>query len=314
MTVRTEKMNITEKKRSGRIISIQHFSLDDGPGIRTTVFLKGCGLNCVWCHNPEAIRANPELLYRSEKCVGCRLCESVCQTKAHRFENEGHTVDRKLCVSCGKCTEICPAGALELAGKTVSVEEVLQEVLTDSVFYRRSGGGVTVSGGEPLVQAGFVTELLKACRENGLHTCIETCGYGKKEDLLALREWTDLFLYDCKLTDEALHKKYTGVSNLPILENLDALCGTGARVFLRCPMIPDINLTKDHFDGIARLANRYKNIEEIHLEPYHPLGINKRMALGKPLEYERTEFLNAEELISSAEYIQQKVSAKVKIL
>ena len=296
----------------GRIINVQHFSVDDGPGIRTTVFLKGCPLRCAWCHNPESQKTCLELSFRSDKCTACGICAAVCHAGVHEFTGGVHTVHRERCDHCGNCAKNCGYDALDVEGKDVSLAALMEQILLDRVFYKRSGG-VTVSGGEPLMQAAFTRQLLADCKAEGLHTCVETCGYGSPEDILAIAEYTDLFLFDYKLTDSALHKRWTGVSNKRILENLDLLCRNGAQIVLRCPMIPEVNLCPEHYEGIAMLAGKYPNILQIDLEPYHPLGIGKLHSLSRTSEYERAEFLEKEALEDVREWIQKRVSAIVKI-
>ena len=297
----------------GRVINIQHFCVDDGPGIRTVIFLKGCPLRCAWCHNPESQKRSSEYMYRASKCTGCGVCASVCEKGVHSFENGIHTIDREACALCGRCVRTCCNDALGVSGYDVDVSEVVNEVLADKVFYKNSGG-VSVSGGEPLAQMEFTYAILAACKRHGIHTCIETCGYGKVEDLRDLAEVTDIFLFDYKLTDKALHKKYTGVDNGLILANLEMLCGLGAEIILRCPMIPDVNMTTDHYDGIAATANKYANIKEIHLEAYHPHGVDKAAALGRVAEYDRREFLERSELDEVCRYIGQRTRVRVAIL
>ncbi|MBE5817492.1 MAG: glycyl-radical enzyme activating protein [Clostridiales bacterium] len=298
---------------SGTIINVQHFCVDDGPGIRTTVFLKGCPLRCAWCHNPESQSNACEYMFRQYKCTDCGICASVCKNGVHSFENGIHNVNRERCGLCGKCTLTCCADALEISGREITVCEIMDEVLADRVFYKRSGG-VTISGGEPLFQSEFTFALLLACKDKGIHTCIETCGYGKAEDIKRIAELCDIFLFDYKLTDSALHKKYTGVNNELILENLKLICAMGASVILRCPMIPDVNMNEDHYNAIAELANKYPNVQEIHLEPYHPMGIGKAVSLGRTCDYDRSEFLERSELDDVCSYIADKVSVEVKVI
>ncbi len=264
----------------GNIFDIQKFCINDGPGIRTGVFFKGCPLHCVWCHNPESQKAAPQLMYSAEKCVLCGRCEAACDSFVHAFSEKGHTLDREKCIGCGKCADACPAEALSLAGKSMTADEVLEKVLRDEPFYKTSGGGMTVSGGEPFFQFGFLLELLVKAKEKGLHVCIETSGFTSAEKLSEAAKYTDIFLYDWKLTDPALHRKYTGVGNEGIRENLSLLSELQSPVILRCPIIPGVNDTEEHFRGIAKIAEEQDNITEVNIEPYHPLGIGKESRLG----------------------------------
>ena len=234
--------------------------MNDGPGIRTAVFLKGCPLSCVWCHNPESQRFEPEILFYKDKCTGCGRCRGIT------------AADRDF---------VCFNDAKEICGKTVSANEVTAEVLKDKPFYKNSGGGVTLSGGEPLAQYDFSLELLKKAKENGIHTAIETCGYAEKSKILEIAKYVDLFLFDCKETDPELHKEYTGFDNKIILENLKALSDAGSKIILRCPIIPGFNDRAEHFKGISEIAGKLSGIEHIEVEPFHPLGESKYSALGK---------------------------------
>lgn len=263
----------------GLIFDVQKFCIHDGPGIRTTVFLKGCPLRCAWCHNPESQSEKKELLFTSRLCVSCGACADSCP--AHIYASAPHTVDRSLCTACGKCTELCPTQALALTGRDMTAEQIMREILRDRAFYGDSGGGLTLSGGEPLMQFDFTLSLLRAAKENGLHTCLETCGFSEKEKLLQAAAYTDLFLYDWKCTDPSLHKRYTGADNEKILDNLRALDALGAAVILRCPIIPDVNDTDAHFSGIAALANSLACVKAVEIEPYHALGTDKAQRLGK---------------------------------
>lgn len=266
---------------TGTVFNIQKFCINDGPGIRTTVFVKGCPLNCAWCHNPESKNSEPELLYDKNKCTMCGKCADVCPNNCHSFENGEHTIDREKCIRCGKCAEFCYFQALEMAGNVMDSDEVLKEVLKDKAFYETSGGGLTVSGGEPMLHFDFTYELLKKAKEEGLHTAMETCGFAPEEKYIKIAEVTDLFLFDFKLWDADLHKKYIGADNSLILKNLEMLNEIGASIILRCPIIPTINDNSEHFKAIADTANRLKNVLEINIEPYHPLGENKNQKLGK---------------------------------
>lgn len=264
----------------GTVFNIQKFSVNDGPGIRTTVFLKGCPLRCLWCHNPESKSAKPEIFFDARKCIGCGRCMAECEQGCHRFENNEHIFDRNLCKACGKCAGACVAQSLETAGSEKTVAEVMAEVIKDKAFYDNSGGGLTISGGEPMFQFEFTYELLKAAKAQGLHTCMETCGYAREEDYRKVAELVDIFLFDYKETDPLKHKEFTGASNELILKNLKMLDELGAKTVLRCPIIPTLNDRDDHFEGIAKTANSLKNIIEINIEPYHPLGSGKSEMLG----------------------------------
>ena len=266
---------------SGTIFNIQKFSINDGPGIRTTVFMKGCPLNCLWCHNPESKGTHPDLFYDAKKCILCGACGAACEKGCHSFSEQGHIFNREECIRCGKCAESCVAEALEKVGYSITVEEAIGEVMKDVVFYQNSGGGMTLSGGEPMAQFAFTKELLTVAKEKGLHTCMETCGYAPWDHYDSIRDLVDIFLFDYKLTDPALHKQYTGVTNERILENLRKLDAAGAATILRCPIIPTINDTEEHFAGIAKTAESLQNVLEINIEPYHPLGNSKLQMLGK---------------------------------
>lgn len=264
----------------GKIFNIQRFCTSDGPGIRTTVFLKGCPLHCLWCHNPESQKSSPEIMYNESKCISCGRCAPLCEQYCHAFDGNKHIFDRKACIACGKCVSpLC--SALELSGKDSTVEKIISEVLKDAIFYKNSGGGLTLSGGEPLSQAGFCIELLKHAKKNGLHTCIETCGYAPRKAITESAHYTDLYLFDIKETDPALHKKFTGVDNSLILENLKLLDKLDKDIILRCPLIPDFNTRTDHILKIAQIANELDHIKEIQIEPYHEFGVPKYERLGK---------------------------------
>lgn len=263
----------------GTIFDIQRFCVHDGPGIRTTVFFKGCPLKCIWCHNPESQKKKPEIAYYPQKCIFCKACGAVCPQNCHAFTEEQHTFDRHHCVHCGKCTAACSAGALESIGRTETADAVLQEVLRDKAFYKNSDGGLTVSGGEPLMQGAFLIELLKGAKAAGLHTCIETCGFASKEILREVAQYTDLFLFDVKETDDARHKQLTGVPFAPIRKNLNYLNALGAKIILRCPLVPEINVRDAHLQEIARIAAELDQLLEVNVMAYHRLGDGKYDAL-----------------------------------
>jgi pyruvate formate lyase activating enzyme len=244
---------------NGTIFNIQRFCTNDGPGIRTTVFLKGCPLACLWCHNPESQSAAPELLFYRDKCTGCGRCRGIT----------------------AKDTDfLCYNEAKRICGKESSVEEVLEEVMKDKLFYDNSGGGMTLSGGEPLYQFDFAMALLREGKAKGLHTAMETCGFASAAQMEKIAPYVDLFLFDYKETDPALHKKFTGVDNAPILGNLRLLDRLGKDIVLRCPLIPAHNDRPDHLAGICALANELEHVIGVDIEPYHPLGESKYEALG----------------------------------
>ena len=266
---------------SGVVFNIQRFSVHDGPGIRTTVFLKGCPLNCVWCHNPEGIAAEPEIARSPNRCIECGECVEVCP---QRLPIPGVAADQEavdLCLVCGACAEACPCEARQVAGREMTVDEVMVEILKDRIFFEESCGGVTFSGGEPLWQAGFLQELLLACREQGIHTVVDTSGLAPWEELESAASLTDLFLYDVKLIDDRAHREFTGVSNAQILANLRRLGDGRQRIWVRVPVIPGINDSHENLEATADLAASIPGVERVCLLPYHPLGEDKLRRLGQ---------------------------------
>lgn len=293
----------------GCVFNIQKFSIHDGPGIRTTVFLKGCPLNCLWCHNPEGLSRETEIEFEQSKCIMCGACEVVCPNGCHSFEN-GHSFDRRECVKCGKCVSACIAGGLRTVGKEYTVDEVIEKVLADKIFYETSGGGMTISGGEPFFQPEFTLDLLKAANEKGITSCIETSGFTKTDTILEAVPYTELFLYDYKATGDNLHRELTGVSQDLILKNLEEINKAGASVVLRCPVIPGKNDTDVHFDAIASIAERMSGIIRVDLEPYHPLGTGKAPKIGKTQSFV-TNAPESERMNEIRDYISSRTSKKV---
>jgi pyruvate formate lyase activating enzyme len=268
---------------SGIVFDIQRASLHDGPGIRTTVFLKGCPLRCVWCHNPEANKLKPQLFFNSGKCIACGACVRACQHQVHRIDAGIHIVDYEKCSASGDCVRACDQQALKITGQQMSVSDVMEEVLADLAFYEQSGGGLTISGGEPLMQFSFTLDLVKAAKKEGVHICVETSGFCAQERFEEILPYVDLFLFDYKVTGSEAHQSYTGVSSEQILSNLDYLYQHHASIILRCPMIPEINATKIHFEAISELGAKYPKLAGVEILPYHDMGNSKRASIGVPM-------------------------------
>jgi glycyl-radical enzyme activating protein len=264
----------------GMVFNVQRFCLHDGPGIRTTVFLKGCPLNCAWCHNPEGLGARPQLMLDRSKCLCCGACAAVCGR--HRIADGAHTLMREGCIACGRCVQACRAGALEIAGYEADVEDIMAVVRRDKPFYGRGGGGLTISGGEPAAQPEFARALAHAAHSEGIGVCVETSGFCSKKTFLELAECVDIFLFDIKETDPERHRAFTGQYNAPILDNLRALNELGRQIVLRCPLIPGFNDRAEHFRAVAGLANELECVLRVEVEPYHPLGESKAARLDIP--------------------------------
>jgi pyruvate formate lyase activating enzyme len=267
---------------SGIVFDIRRYSVHDGPGIRTTVFLKGCPLRCAWCHNPESQSPEPEIIMRTSRCLRCGACAEACPEGAVTLDGDGPVTDPARCERCGLCVDACFSGARELAGRELPVEEVMAIVERDRPFYDESGGGVTFSGGEPLLQAGFLFELLRSCRETAIPTALDTCGYAPWAVLDGIRGYVDLFLYDLKTTDDAQHQALTGVSNHLILQNLHALSLHGHAIVLRVPLIPGINDGDDDIRRTGALAAGLPSPVRVELLPYHRIGVEKYGRISRP--------------------------------
>lgn len=271
----------------GTIFNLMKYSIHDGPGIRTTVFFKGCPLKCLWCHNPESHRLKPQVSKYPDRCIGCGKCINLCPTNAIYVEENRINFDAKRCIQCEKCIEVCYSNSMELIGKVMTVDEVMKEVEKDSVFYEESAGGVTFSGGEPFMQYEFLEKLLTECKKKHIHTAVDTCGFVNKNILINMSSLIDLFLYDLKIMDEAKHIKYTGVSNKIILENLRELTKIGKRIFIRIPIIPGINDNDESIDETAKYLASLNGLEQINILPYHNIAMEKYKRIGQ--EYSLNE-------------------------
>ncbi len=270
----------------GLIFDIRRYSVHDGPGIRTTVFFKGCPLSCWWCHNPESQGRDPFVYYNPDRCLGCQTCVGACPEGALELTEHGVVTDAAKCNVCGICVDVCPAEARQLVGSRYSVDEVVSEIERDRLFHEQSGGGVTFSGGEPLLQWRFLNQVLDACGERGIHRAVDTTGFAAPKVLLSVAERTDLFLYDLKTMDPELHREATGVPLQPILDNLVRLASTHARIRIRIPLIPGINDTDENIDRTGSFLADLPCIDAVHLLPFHRPAKSKHTRFGIPWRLE----------------------------
>ena len=279
---------------TGTVFDMQRFSLHDGPGIRTIVFLKGCPLHCRWCSNPESQNNSPIVMYKKSDCFKCGRCISVCKVGAISFDNETH-INREKCTGCGECTNVCPSGALVLKGKTMTIQQAIKELKKDATIFRRSNGGVTLSGGEPLVQHEFASQLLLACKSQGWSTAIETTGFGSSEAIEKVIPYVDTVLLDIKHIDPYTHKKFTGISNEVILKNAKRISQI-TKTVVRVPIIPGCNYSYKDIEDISKFVKTLNNVDTIHLLPYHTFGENKYDLLGIEYTLDGLKRLSKEDL------------------
>lgn len=297
------RLDIPERK--ALVFNVQKYNTYDGPGVRTVVFFKGCPLRCMWCSNPESLEVGYTVMIKHDACTDCGMCVGACPQNIHQMQAGKHRIDRSIaCVGCMACVDACNAGALQIAGESRSIDDLLEVVMDDMEFYRHSGGGVTLGGGEVLLQPEAAIALLSACKASGINTAIETSGYAPKDRILAFAEYTDLFLYDIKQMDEEKHKHYTGVSNKQILENLRTLLDSGRyNVQIRLPFLAGINDDVQEVESICDFLAPYqhnKNFKGVHILPYHRFGVGKYQQVDKEYRLPGDPSVS-EEIIARAE-------------
>jgi pyruvate formate lyase activating enzyme len=285
---------------TGLIARIDRSAVHDGPGIRTLVFFKGCPLRCHWCHSPETQSPRAEVVLHRDRCLNCGACGATCEHDAILVGPQFRGVNRTRCRLCGKCTVVCPTGAREVVGRTVTVQALVHEIERDTIFHDHSRGGVTISGGEPLNQPKFLEAVLKACRERRIHTAVETCGYAPPRTLLAVAKWTDLFLYDLKVMSDVRHRAATGQSNRRILENLRLLCGRHKNVRVRMPLVAGVNDDRPNIRAMGAFLSELP-VSHIDVLPYHAEGIAKYARLDRPSPLNETAIPSADTVAMTVE-------------
>ncbi|MCU0845679.1 MAG: glycyl-radical enzyme activating protein [Spirochaetes bacterium] len=297
-------MHDTTTAPTATVLNIQRMSTEDGPGIRTTVFFKGCGLSCSWCHNPESISLKPQVQWIENRCIGCRSCVAACPEGALVFGAAGVVIDRERCAGCGACADACPSTAMELLGRKWALEDLVREVEKDRAYFEQSGGGVTASGGDPTVQAPFVAEFLRECTLRGLHTALDTCGYSSRQALETILPHADMVLFDLKILDSAEHRRRTGAPNERILENILFVCdymkasGRPSSLWIRTPLIPGATATPENIAAIGAFIaqNLESAIERWELCSFNNLCRDKYRRLGIDWEFRDTALLSRDDL------------------
>lgn len=292
-------------KKAGLIFDIKRFAVHDGPGIRTTVFLKGCPLSCWWCHNPEGLSNKQEIMFYEYKCMNCDKCIEICSENAIKKIKSNRFRDYSLCASCWQCVEVCPTASQQLVGQWNTAEDIINEIKKDVVYFESSSGGVTFSGGEPLMQHGFLKEILRLCRINHIHTALDTSGYAPERIFDSILQDVDLFLYDLKIIDDQEHKKYTGVSNKSILKNLETLAELGKTVILRLSLIPEITASEQNIKNILDFISTLRGFDEINLLSYHNVN-EKYIRLGKKHKMDEAVSLKVDEVKTIKEQFEQR--------
>ncbi len=314
-----ENKNLGIIQRKATIFNVQKYNMYDGPGVRTLIFFQGCPLRCKWCANPEGMIKKYRVMFKSNSCVNCGACVSVCPVGIHTISNESlkHEVNRNIeCIGCRKCVDACLNSALSIVGEVKTISELVEIVEEDRTFYEASGGGVTLGGGEVLMQPEAASSLLMACKQEGINTAIETCGYAKLESVLKVAEFTDLFLFDIKHIDSDRHFELTGVRNEQILENLKELLRRKYKVKIRMPLLKGVNDRKEDIEDIMKFLmpfKDYKNFKGIDLLPYHKMGVNKYNQLGIEYPIEGDPSLSNEDL-NKIEICIKKYDLSVKVI
>lgn len=266
---------------TGLIFDIKKFAINDGPGIRMTVFFKGCNLQCKWCHNPESMSPKVQKMYNVKKCIGAVKCIEICPNDALEMTQEGIVTNYDVCNLCGKCAEVCPTKAFEMLGKDISINDLMKKIDNEAIFFDQSGGGVTFSGGEPLMHSEYLLKILKECGKRFYHRVVDTTAFAKLETVLEVANYTELFLIDLKVMDSVKHKEFTSVGNEKILSNITELAKTNCEIIFRIPLIKDVNTSKENIEETAKFINSLEgNRSVVNLLPYHNIAGNKLFKLG----------------------------------